>query len=179
LESAQPDLDRFEVDFYAEIKRLDEFIVYIARYIEQDLSSLLVVWNSLSPNEQSSMARNNRERTVERTVRDIYDRIKTTESFYRLNHYAIQRMAKKFETVIRGGKGKNHARYITTLSRKEFDTWSDYPSYHLFFSTYEKHAGKLESFKTGCVGAFSVIFRRSYSGMAFEELDFVKNKEVR
>jgi hypothetical protein len=143
-----------------------------------DLSSLLGAWNGLSKEEQNSMTRNHRERTIERTIRDIYERWKSMESFYRLNHYAIQRMAKKFETVLRGGKGKNHAKYATTTLSREFEVWSKYPSHRLFISSYNKQAERLDSLKAGCVGAFTVIFRRHYQGMVLEELDFVKNKEV-
>lgn len=174
-ESKKPNLMRFEKDFLLEIRRVDWFLKSIMQDIQEDLRKLNETRSMLQ--EQNKVQREQFERTIELTLRNIFDKCKACEQFYQLNHFVICKIAKKFEKLID----------ITNKSLKDernedepaldFMPWRDYRSNEYFTKEFTLRNRSILLLKSNCIQVYSEFFRQKYPSLAFGELEFMKNKD--
>ncbi len=164
-----PDLQTFETDFHKEIQRVDWFIVLVKGEIERDLKT--IIDNFEKP------ASGNVSRTVELFLRNIFERCKECEKFYKLNHYVICKIAKKFEKLIDLNGIEQKSVEAGDSEYRAFIPWRDYPSNDLFNKQFSRRTDEIHLLTSKIVETYSDKFRRTYSSLAYGELVFVKNKE--
>lgn len=172
------DIKEFEEEFYAEICRVDWFLKLTMKDIQHDLRKL--TQGKVFVTEHASQ-KYQVERTVELTLRSLFDRCKACEQFYQLNHFVICKIAKKFEKIIE--KSRTHSRPSSSDDLKETDSHDDFVPWcnfrsNRYFTT--KFAGRIDvilQLKSRCIAVYSDYFRQKYPSLAFGELEFMKNKD--
>jgi hypothetical protein len=137
------------------------------------------------------------QKTLEVTLRKLFEKCKDLEQFFQLNRFAIHKIGKKFEKLIDKydplqtekmndniltGKGRNQYENKeedeeTELLIVGFSCWSHYNSGRYFYQKYLKRKVIIDKCKRDCVKLYQDIFRTNYPGLAWDELEFVKNKD--
>lgn len=159
-EKDHPDLMEFERHFFGEIQHVDWFLSVNIAELEANLNTIHDLPQG-DPKKKGDM-----EKTVEVFIRNIFDKCKQCEKFYKLNHYVICKIAKKFEKLIESGE-----------SKMDFTPWKDFPSNALFNRTFTGRIDEISAITAKCVNTYSDMFRQTYPSLAYGELEFVKNKE--
>lgn len=167
-EHEHPDLQTFENYFFAEIQRVDWFLNSNLHEIQRDLGTISDTCDFLNSDTLDDKKKKEElGRTVELFIRSIYEKCKACELFYKLNHYVICKIAKKFEKLIESGKKK----------LDDFTPWRDYPSNDLFNRKFAGRIDEIHYLTRKSVDTYSEKFRKTYPSLAYGELEFVKNKE--
>jgi hypothetical protein len=170
-EEKHPDLLTFEKDFYEEIQRVDWFLNSNLHEIQRDLKTISDTCDFLHSSSIDDIKKKDElGRTVELFIRSIFEKCKACERFYKLNHYVICKVAKKFEKLIEAGQKKG-------ASLDDFKPWRDYPSNDLFNRKFTSRIDEVHSLTRRSVDTYSEKFRKTYPSLAYGELEFVKNKE--
>jgi hypothetical protein len=170
-ERDKPDLMGFEKDFYAEINRVDEFLNSLLLEIKRDLKIVSDTCGFLNSTKKEDMKKRKEVgHTVELFIRSIFDKCKECERFYKLNHFVICKVAKKFEKLIESSQEKK-------AMDDDFEPWRDFPSNDLFNHRFASRIDEIHILTKQSVDTYSEKFRRKYSSLADGELEFVKNKE--
>lgn len=157
------DLVSFEKLFYNEIQHVDWFLSSNLREIELDLKTIHDSCEELSGDAKK---KEEMERTMELFIRKIFEKCKNCEKYYKLNHYVICKIAKKFEKLIEKEVEKS----------REFTPWKEYPSSSLFH-TFSNRVNEINYLTAQSITTYSEKFRQTYPSLAYGELEFVKNKE--
>ncbi len=167
-EQAHPDLQSFEKLFYDEIHRVDSFLNSNLHDIQRDLRTVSDKCDFLHSNTtEDAQKKDEMGRTVELFIRGIFEKCRDCEKFYKLNHYVICKIAKKFEKLIESGGKKFDS----------FTPWRDYPSNELFNKKFSGRIDEVQYLTRKVVETYSEKFRKTYSSLAYGELEFAKNKE--
>lgn len=171
----KPKLHRFEKDFLEEIKRVDWFIKATLFEIQQDLRKIYETKALFLDDMQVSQRKAQDEKTVEITLRAIYEKCKDIEQFYALNRFAICKIAKKFEKLIdQSLLDESHTGEADGFI--DFDPWRDHKSNEYFTQKFVPREKIIQALSNKCKVMYKLFFRRRYPTLAEGELEFVKNK---
>lgn len=178
-EQKSPNLQKFEEDFLAEIKRVDWFLKITLDDIAQDLRMINEAKEPLQK-QKSSIQKQQTEHTIEVVIRGIFDKCKACEQFYQLNHFVICKIAKKFEKLIESthkSRKKKEADFGDDEQKLDFVPWTEYRSNEFFQRDFARRSVRIVKLKQDCIFLYSDFFRQKYPSLAFGELEFMKNKD--
>lgn len=153
-------LNLFEKTFLDEIKRVYSFVLAILKDIEEDLENLNDMCKSDENNSKFHKA-------IELSVREIHLQSKDCKIFFKLNKFAIVKIAKKYEKLLSQFPDKS-----------SYNSWNVSPSGKLFFSKYTTKETRINDARNKSVDLYCRFFRQTYSELAEDELEFVKEKST-
>lgn len=172
-----------EEELCIEIFRIDEFLYNELFVIQSNMSLMKKEWNELNPKERESVIEGTRERTIERTMRSLFEKCILCHNYWRLNNFAIRKVAKKYEKLIKKSeKNKNLDEKKDENKDNEEDNetdflyWKKIPSYQVFENYFVKKSKIIDALKNECVEMYSLVFRTTYSSLVLDELEYVKNR---
>lgn len=176
-EQKLPNLQQFEEDFLAEIKRVDWFLKITLDDISQDLRMIEEAKEPFQ-NQKSGLQKQQTEHTIEVAIRSIFEKCKACEQFYQLNHFVICKIAKKFEKLIESTHASHKKKNDPDGEHKlDFVPWTEYRSNEFFRRDFSRRSNKIVKLKQQCILLYSDFFRQKYPSLAFGELEFMKNKD--
>eukprot|EP00981_Chlorochromonas_danica_P013650 scaffold6599_cov166-Ochromonas_danica.AAC.8 len=169
-----------------EIKRVHVFLLGMVNAIQHDLSSIANIIDDVPV-----VSANRTDHDIELSLRILYHKIHQCEDFFKLNHFAISKICKKFE--------KLPFEPVETSSKAEptqpsDDTWDDqyglrerrvsrchllknFTSGEYFFYQFFSAGTLIDKAKEKCVDLYMTKFRRTYSPLAYYELEYIKNND--
>ena len=158
----------FELQFFDAIEKVDNFLNTNLHDIQRDLRTISDTCDFLNSDSlEDAQKKEELGRTVELFIRSIFEKCRDCKKFYKLNHYVICKIAKKFEKIIEQGIKK----------RDDFKPWRDYPSNELFNEKFASRIDEILYLTRKSVDMYSEKFRKTYPSLAIGELEFVKNKD--
>lgn len=170
------DKTNFEKQFINEILRLNKFITIICDFLEKDLNGISNGWIKMNLNEQKQFLIKS-ERTIERALRSIYNKLNDLKKFHKFNIHLIYKVAKKYEKIL-----KQSTKYCEDLKQNNgvylFPLWQPCPSHSIFNDFYLPLLSHIDELQDETVKVYTSIFRTTYPELARWELDYTKSKDV-
>lgn len=155
-------LEQFERTFLNEIKRIYSFFVKILKDLEEDLESLNEMCKTST--EENTQKFN---KAIEVSVRDIYLQSKDCKVFFKLNKFAICKIAKKYEKLM-----------VQFGGDRQSTSWNVTACGKFFFSKYISKEARINDAIRLSIDLYSRFFRQTYGELAEDELEFVKDKSI-
>jgi hypothetical protein len=168
-----------EEELCTEIFRIDEFLFNEIFVIQSNMNLMKKEWNGLNQKEREDVVEGTRERTIERTMRSLFEKCILCHNYWRLNNFAIRKVAKKYEKLIKkSDKSKNLDKINNNnnSNNTDFIYWKKFPSYQVFENYFVKKSNDIDLLKNECVEMYSLVFRTTYSSLVLDELEYVKNR---
>jgi hypothetical protein len=132
------------------------------------------------------------DRSIELSIRNVFNRIQDLDKFYRLNFYCIRKISKKMDKLLKLTKTsflfrnqqdspeasiKGSDSTSKASDNKSIRNWMDTPGGCYFNTDFVSNQHVIEELKKECVQLYTLKFRKTYPDLATFELEFVKEKD--
>ncbi len=158
---------QFEKDFSDEIKRVDVFLKETTKSLQVDLITVSESCDFfLSRTSESVKKQKELGKSVEISIRRLFQKCKDCEQFFKLNKFVIIKLSKKLEKLM-----------VTNSNGNNVEMWCDRPSSIYFTNKFLNRIIEIEKLTDNATNLYSNYFRQKYPELTIGELEFVKNKE--
>jgi hypothetical protein len=186
IDNNKRNINKYDLLLYDEIQRIDIFLLSLINQIR----AILVKLNSPNHDNDDDFAK----ASIEITLRFIFEKINKIETFYKLNSFAICKIAKKLEKIldiiqqsnnINNNYHNNNNNNNIELSidndndnniDKDFIQWKKLSSYNLYKNNLLNKKKQIELIQNEIINTYTKIFRSNFKSLAINELEFPKQK---
>lgn len=145
-------IEHFDNHFRNEIEAVDRFVGSSLSAISKDIDSIKDEWEHLSEDQRFSIIhRRQADKKAERSLRELHAHIQQTNSFWKLNKFAMNKIGLKMTSILEESAIPVHY-YNRTLA-----SWTDLNCFHAFES-FCCQANEIEALSKRCSDLFSTIF---------------------
>lgn len=162
----EKDLEDLDNKLLAEIQRVHKFLALMVQSVGADIDSVATIVDKLevSPTKSAEQA-DQIDRSVEISLRSLYEKINQCDEFFQLNHFVISKTTKKMEKL------------LAQQEKGTVSVWGGYSSGRFFYDDFSSSGLQIQEIQRKCVDVYTVKFRKKYSQLAKYELKYAKNKD--
>lgn len=162
----EKDLEDLDNKLLAEIQRVHKFLALMVQSVGADIDSVATIVDKLeiSPTKSAEQA-DQIDRSVEISLRSLYEKINQCDEFFQLNHFVISKTTKKMEKL------------LAQQEKGTVSVWGGYSSGRFFYDDFSSSGPQIQEIQRKCVDVYTVKFRKKYSQLAKYELKYAKNKD--
>lgn len=174
-------IQKFDVLLCNEIIRIDTFLSSIINQVRGIL-------NKLSLSNHNDDDDDFAKASIEITLRFLFEKTLKIKTFYKLNCFAICRIAKKLENILDGMIKQNDYNSNSNIKLaieydnnndnfdKDFVQWKKMNSYKLYKNNIIIKQQQIELINNDIINLYTNIFRNKFQSLAINELEFPKQK---